>query len=75
MSITGLTQGSRVTRQAISKHLRVMEEARLVQSSRQGRERVWRIDDRRLAEARQYLELISKQWDEAIERLRAFVED
>jgi DNA-binding transcriptional ArsR family regulator len=75
MSITALAEGSRVTRQAITKHLRVMEKGRLVHSRRHGRERLWQIDDRRLLEARQYLELISKEWDKAIERLRAFVEN
>jgi len=75
MSITKLTAGSRMTRQAITKHLRVMEAARLVHSDRRGRERVWRLDQHRLAEARHYLNLISKQWDDALERLRKFVED
>ena len=75
MSITKLTAGSRMTRQAITKHLRVMEAARLVHSDRRGRERVWRLDRQRLAEARHYLNMISKQWDDALERLRKFVED
>ena len=75
MSITRLTAGSRITRQAITKHLRVMEAARLVQSDRRGRERVWQLNQQRLAEARQYLSLISKQWDDALDRLRKFVEE
>ena len=75
MSITKLTAGSRMTRQAITKHLRVMEAARLVHSDRRGRERVWWLDQQRLAEARHYLNMISKQWDDALERLRKFVED
>ena len=75
MSITKLTAGSRMTRQAITKHLRVMEAARLVHSDRRGRERVWQLDQQRLAEARHYLNMISKQWDDALERLRKFVED
>ena len=75
MSITGLTGGFRVTRQAITKHLRVMEEAGLVRSSRRGRESVWQLDQRRLEVARHYLALISKQWDDALSRLRKFVED
>jgi len=74
MSITKLTAGSRMTRQAITKHLRVMEAARLVHSDRRGRERVWQLDQQRLAEARHYLNMISKQWDDALERLRKFVE-
>jgi DNA-binding transcriptional ArsR family regulator len=75
MSITQLAEGTRVTRQAITKHLRSMEKARLVHSTRHGRERMWELDSRRLFEARHYLESISTQWDEALERLRAFVEN
>jgi DNA-binding transcriptional ArsR family regulator len=75
MSISGLAEGTRVTRQAITKHLRAMEKVRLVHSTRRGRERVWELDSQPLLEARQYLEAISKQWDEALERLRAFVEN
>jgi DNA-binding transcriptional ArsR family regulator len=75
MSIARLTAGSKVTRQAISKHLRVMEEAGLVRSRRHGRESVWQLDQRRLRDARHYLDLISRQWDDALGRLRTFVED
>ncbi len=64
-----------MTRQAITKHLRVMEEAGLVRSTRHGRESVWQLEQRRLREARHYLDLISKQWDDALGRLRKFVED
>jgi DNA-binding transcriptional ArsR family regulator len=75
MSITRLTEGSKLTRQAITKHLRVMEEAGLVRSQRHGRESVWQLEQRRLRDARHYLRVISKQWDEALDRLRNFVED
>jgi len=75
MSIALLTAGSRISRQAITKHLRVMEHAGLVRSTRHGRERVWQLQHRRLADARHYLGLISKQWDDALGRLREFVED
>jgi DNA-binding transcriptional ArsR family regulator len=75
MSITRLTARFHVTRQAITKHLRVMERAGLVRSTRQGRERLWQLEQRRLADARRYLALISKQWDNALHRLRKFVED
>ena len=75
MSITRLTKGSNVTRQAISKHLRVMEGSGLVRSTRQGRESVWQLDRRRLEDAGRYLDMISKQWDDALLRLREFVED
>ena len=75
MSITRLTSGFNVTRQAITKHLLVMEESGLVRSKRHGRESVWQLDRRRLDEARSYLDMISKQWDGALGRLRGFVED
>lgn len=74
-SIAKLTEGSDVTRQAITKHLRVLEGAGLVRGSREGRERVWELETRRLEDAKRALDVISKRWDHAIERLRAFVED
>jgi len=75
LSITKLTASSDVTRQAISKHLRVMAEAGLVRGARHGRESVWQLEPRRLDEARRYLELISEGWDAALGRLRKFVEE
>jgi DNA-binding transcriptional ArsR family regulator len=74
MSITRLTSGSRVTRQAISKHLRVLEAAGVVRTKRRGRESLWQLERRRISEARRYLDMISLQWDEALGRLRALVE-
>jgi DNA-binding transcriptional ArsR family regulator len=74
MSITRLTAGFNVTRQAITKHLQVMEEAGLVRSRRHGRESVWQLSKQRLEDARSFLALISKQWDDALGRLREFVE-
>lgn len=73
MSITRLTGGFNVTRQAITKHLRVMEEVGLVRSKRRGRESVWQVTPERLGDVRRYLEQISRQWDEALSRLRKFV--
>lgn len=75
MSITSLTAGTRVTRQAITKHLRVLEGAGLVRARRRGRESLWQLERRRLQQARRYLELISSQWDEALSRLRKLVEN
>jgi DNA-binding transcriptional ArsR family regulator len=74
-SIARLTAGTNVTRQGITKHLRVMEEAGLVRCRRQGRESVWRLEQGRLEDARHYLELISRQWEEALGRLRKLVEE
>ena len=74
MSIAQLTEGTDVTRQAVTKHLEVLAGAGLVHDFRQGRERVWELRTRRLEEARRALDLISQKWDKALERLRALVE-
>ena len=75
LSITRLTAGSDVTRQAITKHLGVLADAGLVSHVRQGRERIWTLDPAHLAQARGYLDEISVQWDRALDRLRRFVEE
>lgn len=75
LSIARLTERTTITRQAVAKHLRVLEGAGLVQGSRDGRESVWQLRKKRLEEAQQHLEAISRQWDDTLERLRAFVED
>jgi len=75
LSIAKLTVRSQVTRQAISKHLRVLEGAGLVRGTRAGRESVWELEPRRLDEARRHLETIARGWDETLGRLKAFVED
>src|SRR5436309_11697298 len=68
-SIAHLTVGSEVTRQAVTKHLRVLENAGLVRGARLGRERVWQLEPQQFQEARRQLDLISRQWDEVLERL------
>ncbi|HSP15817.1 MAG TPA: metalloregulator ArsR/SmtB family transcription factor [Thermoanaerobaculia bacterium] len=75
LSITELTEGSDVTRQAVTKHLGVLAAAGLVRDFRDGREHVWELKTRQLEEARRTLDAISNQWDEALERLRAMVEE
>jgi DNA-binding transcriptional ArsR family regulator len=74
LSIVRLSEGADVTRQAITKHLQALADAGLVHDTRQGRERIWELDPRRIEEARRQLDRISAQWDDALERLRAFVE-
>lgn len=75
LSIMQLTEGSEVTRQAVTKHLGVLSSAGLVYDFRQGRERVWEVKAQQLEEARRALDSISKRWDEALERLRVMVEE
>jgi DNA-binding transcriptional ArsR family regulator len=64
-----------VTRQAASKHLTLLENAGLVTSSRRGRERVWTVRTEPLAQASDYLTQLSRRWDAAVDRLRAYVEE
>lgn len=74
LSITRLSRGTGVTRQAITKHLHTLGAAGLVRHARRGRERLWELDRRRLETAKRYLDQISAQWDAAVDRLKAFVE-
>ena len=73
-SISRLTRGSRLTRQAITKHLRVLESVGIVHSVRHGRESLFEFDPRPIAEMKEFLEHVSAQWDQALARLKAFVE-
>jgi DNA-binding transcriptional ArsR family regulator len=75
LSLSRLAFGEGITRQAITKHLRTMESASLVSQSRHGRETVWRLERETFEEARRHLDAISRQWDEALGRLRSQVEE
>ena len=74
LSIAQLAAGSEVSRQAITKHLQVLDDAGLVRSARHGRERIWQVEAERLDEVRRFLDLVSGQWDDALGRLKTFVE-
>jgi DNA-binding transcriptional ArsR family regulator len=73
-SIAQLTGGSRLTRQAITKHLRVLQRARIVRNVRTGRENRFEFLPEPLDELKKYLERVSEQWDQALSRLKTFVE-
>jgi DNA-binding transcriptional ArsR family regulator len=73
LSIARLSEGTDITRQGITKHLRALADAGLVKDSQHGRERIWELEPRRLAKARECLEQISAQWDAAIDRLQDFL--
>lgn len=75
LSITRLSEGTGVTRQAITRHLDALGKVGLVRDARRGRERVFALDRKRLDHAREYLDQIAAQWDAAAERLKAFVEE
>jgi len=74
LSATTLSSGARVSRQAIVKHLQVLQGAGLVSNEKRGREVLYALDTRRLQDARAFLDGISASWDDALERLRAMVE-
>jgi DNA-binding transcriptional ArsR family regulator len=73
-SISQLTRGSRLTRQAITKHLRVLERVQIVHSVHWGRESLFELNPEPIEEIKRYLDLVSEQWDQALARLRLFVE-
>lgn len=73
-SIAELTEGTRLTRQAVTKHLRVLERVRIVHRARSGRESLYTLDPQPVDEMADYLKSISLQWDTALARLKAFAE-
>jgi DNA-binding transcriptional ArsR family regulator len=73
-SIAELTEGTKLTRQAVTKHLRVLERVRIVHGTHEGRESLFQFDPQPLIEMKEYLERVSKQWDSALARLKSFVE-
>jgi DNA-binding transcriptional ArsR family regulator len=73
-SIAQLSDGQPLTRQAISKHLRVLEDSHVVRSERAGRENLYVLDPRPIENLRSYIELVSRQWDTTLSRLKSFVE-
>ena len=73
-SISELTSGSALTRQAITKHLQVLQNAKIVHNVRAGRENLFKFDPQPLAEIKTYLDRVSEQWDESLSRLKSFVE-
>lgn len=75
LSITRLSEGSGMTRQAITRHLHALGKVGLVRDTRAGREHVFSLDLKRIEIARRYLDHVSAQWDAAAARLKAFVEE
>ena len=74
-SISQLTKGSKLTRQAITKHLRVLESVGIVHSVHAGRESLFEFDPTPVEEMREYFDFVSEQWDQALVRLKSFIED
>jgi DNA-binding transcriptional ArsR family regulator len=73
-SIAELTEGTKLTRQAVTKHLRVLERVRIVHGTREGRQSLFQFEPQPVIEMKEYLELVSKEWDVALARLKTFAE-
>ena len=73
-SIANLAKGANISRQGVTKHLNALRKAGLLQSERRGRERIWKLEPKRLDDVRGYLAQISQQWDDALSRLKFAVE-
>jgi DNA-binding transcriptional ArsR family regulator len=74
-SVSTLSEGSRITRQGVTKHLRVLAKAGLVQNRKHGRESIWQLNTDRLQAAQGALEQIAREWDSTLLRLKAFIAD
>jgi DNA-binding transcriptional ArsR family regulator len=74
LSITQLTTKTEITRQAVTKHLQVLADAGLVKDLKIGRERLWQFEPTQVEAARESLEVIGRQWDQALAKLKAFAE-
>jgi DNA-binding transcriptional ArsR family regulator len=74
-SISRLTRGSKLTRQSITKHLRVLENVGIVHSVRAGRESLFQLDPQPFQGMKDYLDFVSGQWAQSLSRLKSFVED
>jgi DNA-binding transcriptional ArsR family regulator len=74
-SISALAESFDITRQAVTKHLNVLSESGIIEGRREGREHVWAISAARLADVRRSLELVARDWDDALTRLKAHVEE
>jgi DNA-binding transcriptional ArsR family regulator len=74
LSLSELSEDSTVTRQAITKHLHVLENAGLVSSVRSGRQTLWELTPAQLRDAQRFLDEISDRWDSALARLKDRVE-
>jgi DNA-binding transcriptional ArsR family regulator len=74
-SISRLAEGTNLSRQAVTKHLRVLTDAGVVRSARSGRESLFELEPQPIEEVRDYLDQVSRQWDDALARLKSYVED
>jgi DNA-binding transcriptional ArsR family regulator len=74
-SISQLAKGTKITRQAVTKHLKILERVGLVRSVRKGRETLFKFDATPIETMAQYLDLVSRQWEKKLTDLETFLEE
>lgn len=74
LSIAQLTANTHISRQGVTKHLQMLADAGVVRDTKLGRQRLWQLEPGQIEEAKRALEVIGQQWEEALGRLKAFVE-
>lgn len=74
-SISSLTEGTKITRQAVTRHLTVLEDVGLVTKTKDGRETLYELDARPLKTMQEYLDIIATQWDRTLHNFKTFVEE
>ncbi len=73
-SISTLASDTHISRQAVTKHLRVLENVGLVTNLKAGRESLYELDTKPLKSVQEYLAIIASEWDKSLNSLKAFVE-
>ncbi|RVW07320.1 transcriptional regulator [Prescottella agglutinans] len=71
---TTLSEQLPVTRQAVAKHLGVLDRVGLVHATPVGRERLYRVDDEQLARAVAQLNSVGSTWDARLQRIKRIAE-
>lgn len=74
LSISQLTANTDISRQVVTKHLQVLAEAGVVRDIKMGRERLWQLEPAQIEEAKRTLEIIGREWEVALEKLKIFAE-
>ena len=74
LSIAQLTTNTDISRQGVTKHLHVLSQAGVVRDVKSGRERLWQLEPGQIEEAKRTLDVISRQWEAALGKLKAFAE-
>ncbi|ATH92644.1 ArsR/SmtB family transcription factor [Bacillus glycinifermentans] len=74
MPITDISSHFPITRTAVSKHLRILSEARLVSERKAGREKLYRLHPEALIELQEWLSYFERYWDNKLSMLKHYVE-